>query len=141
MEVIGAIFPVPSRFIDRIFREGRNVFVKPPTVYKDLKPGSKILFYASGDIRAIVGEGTAETVELMEPEEALKKYGEKIFLNPEELRKYLKGKKRVSKILVIPLKDLKLYKRPYKPRRFITVAGKRLSEVEYKQVLLSTSQP
>ncbi len=134
MRVIGAIFPLPERFVDRIFKQGRNVFVKPPTVYRDLGPGSKILFYVGGEVGAIVGEGTAESVELMEPERALKKYGKKIFLDAEELREYLRGKKRVSKILVIPLRDPKLYNRPYKPRRFISMAGRRVTEGEYRKI-------
>lgn len=55
----------PSYLVDRIFKERRNVFLKPPTVYKDLRKGSKILFYASGEIREIIGEGTAEKVGLL----------------------------------------------------------------------------
>ncbi len=133
--MIGAVFPIPSHLVGRIFEDGRNVFLKPPTVYKDLKRGSKILFYASGDIREIVGEGTAEKVELLKPEEAVKRYGGKLFLDPNEVSEYLKGKKRASKVLVIVLKDLKRYKRGYKPKRFITVAGKRLTETEYKEIL------
>ena len=135
MKVIGAIFPLPSHLVDRIFKEGRNVFLKPPTVYKDLKKGSKILFYASGEIREIIGEGTAEKVELLKPEEAVKKYGKKLFLDPNEVTEYLKGKKRASKVLVIVLRDLRRYRRGYKPKRFITVAGKRLTESEYKEIL------
>lgn len=135
MEIVGAVFPIPSQLVDRIFRHGKDVFVKPPTVFRDLKPGSKILFYASGDIRAIVGEATARDIELLDPEEAIKKYSGRIFLSPAELRSYLKSKKRASKILVIPLKDIKLYKKPYKPKRFITVAGKRLTKAEYEQII------
>jgi len=75
LKVVGAIFPLSSHLVDRIFKEGRNVFLKPPTVYKDLGKGSKILFYASGEIREIIGEGTAEKVELLKPAEAVKKYG------------------------------------------------------------------
>ncbi len=82
MKIVGAIFPLPSHLVDRIFEKGRNVFLKPPTVYRDLTKGSKILFYASGDIREIIGEGTAERVELLKPEEAVKKYGKKLFLDP-----------------------------------------------------------
>ena len=135
MKVIGAVFPLPSHLVDRIFKDKRNVFLKPPTVYKDLKKGSKILFYASGEIREIIGEGTAEKVELLKPEEAVRKYGKKLFLNPEEVSEYLKGRRRASKVLVIVLRDLKRYRRGYKPKRFITVAGKRLTESEYKEIL------
>ncbi len=135
MKVIGAIFPLPSHLVDRIFKEGRNVFLKPPTVYKDLKKGSKILFYASGEIREVIGEGTAESVELIKPEEAIKKYGKRLFLDPDEINEYLRGKRKASKVLVVVLKNLKRYKRGYKPRRFITVAGKRLTESEYKEIV------
>ena len=137
MKVVGAVFPLPSHLVDRIFKDGRNVFLKPPTVYKDLKKGSKILFYASGEIREIIGEGTAESVELLKPEEAIKKYGKKLFLDPNEINEYLRGKRRASKVLVIVLKDLKRYRRGYKPKRFITVAGKKLTESEYKEILRS----
>ena len=36
---------------------------------------------------------------------------------------------------MIVLKDLEMYKRGYKPKRFITVAGKRLTDTEYKEIL------
>ena len=36
---------------------------------------------------------------------------------------------------MIVLKDLRRYRRGYKPRRFITVAGKRLTDAEYKEIL------
>lgn len=134
-EIVGAIFPLPSELISRIFDEGRTVFVKVPTVYKDLRPNSKILFYASGNVRAIVGEGTAEAVEMLEPEEALKKYGKKLMLNKEELAAYVRGKPRARRLLVIPLKDLRRYRRPYKPRRFVTVAGERLTKKRYEEIV------
>lgn len=72
---------------------------------------------------------------MLKPEEAVKKYGKKLFLDPDEVSEYLKGKKRASRVLVIVLKDLKRYKKGYKPKRFITVAGKRLTDTEYKEIL------
>ena len=69
----------------------------------------------------------------MRPEEAVKKYGKKLFLDPDEVSEYLRGKKRASKVLVIVLKDLRRYRRGYKPKRFITVAGKRLTDGSIKR--------
>ncbi len=134
-EIVGAIFPLPGELISRIFDEGRTVFVKVPTVYKDLRPGSKILFYASGDVRAIVGEGTAEAVEMLEPEEAVKKYGRRLMLNREELAAYVRGKPRAKKLLVIPLRGLRRYSKPYRPKRFVTVAGERLTKKRYEEIV------
>ena len=131
-EVVGAIFPIPSNLVDRIFKQKRNIFVKVLTVYKDLRPGSKILFYASGAIRAIIGEGTAEAVALLSPEGVIRKHKRELFIDQHELREYVKGKPRARKLLVIPLRDLRLYRKPYKPKRFVTVAGQKLKLSGYE---------
>ncbi|RSN69828.1 hypothetical protein D9Q81_02320, partial [Candidatus Korarchaeum cryptofilum] len=53
-EIIGVVYPVPSNLLQRIF-SGKDVFIKHPTCFKQLKPGHKVLFYASHEIRGIVG--------------------------------------------------------------------------------------
>ena len=84
-EIIGAIFPVPHDLLNRILDQGKDVFVKKPTLFKELKPGSKILFYASHEVKAILGEGTIEDLEFLSPKEAVGKYGNRLFLSKEEL--------------------------------------------------------
>ncbi|WP_456396702.1 hypothetical protein [Thermococcus sp.] len=44
-KVVGATFPVPRWFLERILNEGKTVFVKPSTLR--VKPGMKVVFYAS----------------------------------------------------------------------------------------------
>ncbi len=143
-KIAGAIFPVPSNLIGRILDEKRDVFIKHPTLFKELKPGDKILFYASGEIRAIVGEATIKKIEFMTGKEALEKYGRRLFIDEKELRDYSKplsarkgrgGAPREIKYLVLELENIRRYKKPYKPKRFITVGGKYLTESEYKNIL------
>jgi hypothetical protein len=52
-EIIGVIYPVPSNLLQRIF-SGKDVFIKHPTCFKQLKPGHKVLFYAPHEIIVVV---------------------------------------------------------------------------------------
>ena len=45
-EIKGVAFPIPKQFAQRFF-EGKDVFVKPATVFKELKPGMKFVIYQS----------------------------------------------------------------------------------------------
>ena len=55
-EITGVTYPIPKRFMHRFFKEGKDVFVKPATVWKQLKPGMKFVFYQSHDDTGFVGE-------------------------------------------------------------------------------------
>ena len=36
--IVGVTYPIPKQFMDRFFKEGKDVFIKPATVWKELKP-------------------------------------------------------------------------------------------------------
>lgn len=140
-EIIGVIYPVPSNLLQRIF-SGKDVFIKHPTCFKQLKPGHKVLFYASHEIRGIVGEATIKSVGMMKLDEIYSKYGERVFITKEEARSYSRplkdrrggGPYRDVTFLVLELEDVKKYDRVVKPRRFITVGGKYLTKQEYEDM-------
>mgnify|MGYP000088288305 CR=1 FL=1 len=143
-EIVGVAYPVPSNLLDRIFKEGKNVFIKHPTCYKQLKPGRKVLFYASHEIRGIVGEAAIKNIELMKINQIYEKYGNKVFITKEEAKEYSKpfktrrqagaGKAREVKFLVLELQNVKKYDKPVKPKRFITVGGKYITKREYEEI-------
>jgi len=54
-DIIGATFPVPNKFLNRILKEKKNVFMKSATLTR-LKPGMKIIFYASHENQGYAGE-------------------------------------------------------------------------------------
>ena len=141
-KIIGAIFPVPFRFLDRFFKEGKDVFVKYPTLYKQLERGMKLLFYSSHKVKAIVGEGTIDNFLSLSPNEILTKYKDRLFLSEKEFKEYAKEggslKRTSKKFLVFELKAIKQYNTPVKPKRFITVAGEYLTEDRYRSIFSNT---
>ena len=44
-EITGVTFPVPKKYIPRFFKDGKTVFIKPATVFKELRSGMKLVFY------------------------------------------------------------------------------------------------
>jgi hypothetical protein len=143
-EIIGVIYPVPSNLLQRIFT-GKDVFIKHPTCFKQLKPGQKVLFYSSHEIRGIVGEATIKRIEMMKLDDIYRKYGERVFITREEARSYsrpLKDRKKGGSgrdvtFLVLELENIRRYEKAVKPKRFITVGGKYLTKQEYESMIRS----
>jgi len=46
-KIVGVTFPILKQFIDRFFKDGKDVFIKPATCFKELKSGMKFVFYQS----------------------------------------------------------------------------------------------
>jgi len=134
---VGVIYPVPSNLVYRFFDQGKNVFVKyqPKVRYHYLKSGSKVLFYASRNIRKIVGEGIVQSVEFLKPKGILEKYRENLFLTAEELEEYRHHRSvrpATKKLLVVVLQNLMKYSKPVEPEKPITMTGRRVTEKEYR---------
>lgn len=116
-EIVGVIFPVPQQFVNRLLLEKRNIFVKYVSNASSLKIAQKhkVLFYASQSSKEIVGEGKIEEMLFLTPKDALEKYGDKLFLNEDELTEYtLRQPNRDSskKMLVLVLCGLRRYSKP-----------------------------
>ncbi|RLI76673.1 hypothetical protein DRP05_12465 [Archaeoglobales archaeon] len=137
--IVGVTYPIPKQFVDRFFK-GKNVFVKPATVWKHLKPGMKFVFYQSREDTGFVGEAKIKRIVLSEnPMQFFDTFGDKIFLTKEELKEYIKsqerwkgvksrGKEKKKLWMAIELEDIKKYDKPIKPKRFVSVSGQYLRE-------------
>ncbi|ASJ08051.1 hypothetical protein A3L11_01945 [Thermococcus siculi] len=140
-KIVGVTFPVPKWFLDRILEEGKTVFVKPSTLR--VQPGMKVVFYASREGQAWLGEAEVEAVkQFTNVEEIIRKYGDELFLTPEELRQYEKERekwnsrgKRPRPWMVLRLKNIRKYPKSVKPPRFIAVSGRYVREKEYREIL------
>jgi len=64
-EIVGVTYPIPKQFMDRFFK-AKDVFVKPATVWKQLKPGMKFVFYQSREDTGFVGEAKIKRILLSE---------------------------------------------------------------------------
>lgn len=139
-KVVGVTFPVPKWFLDRILDEGKTVFVKPSTLR--VQPGMRLVFYASREGQAWLGEAEVESVEFFNSvEEIIKKYEKGLFLTPKELKEYERERqkwhsrgRRPRPWMVIKLKNIRKYPKPIKPPRFIAVSGRYIKEGEYKEI-------
>jgi hypothetical protein len=137
MKIVGVTYPIPKQFMDRFFKEGKNVFIKPATVWRELKPGMKFVFYQSREDTGFVGEAKIKDIKLInDPIKVFEMYGDRVFLTKEELREYVKSQerwgqkkeKKKKKWLVIELEDIRKYDKPIKPKRFVPVGGQYIRE-------------
>lgn len=136
-KIVGVAFPIPKQFMDRFFEEGKDVFIKPATLWKELKPGMKFVFYQSREDTGLVGEARIKDIKLIDdPMKVFEMYGGRVFLTKEELREYVKSQERwgrkkerkKKKWLVIELEDIRKYDKPMKPKRFVSVCGQYIKE-------------
>ncbi|RLF84651.1 hypothetical protein DRN34_05365 [Thermococci archaeon] len=140
-KIIGAAFPIPKPLLKRILEEGKDVFVKPATLTR-LKPGMKIIFYASREDQGFYGEAEVESIELFEnPLKILEKYKDRIFLTEKEFKEYIKTSerwrtkgRRARPWIAVVLKNIKKYSKVVKPKRFIAVSGRYVKEKEYQEI-------
>lgn len=78
--IIGVTFPVLKWNLDRFFKDGKTVFIKPATIYLDLKPGQKFLFYQTRQNTGYAREAIIKTITLRDdPLDFFSIYGNKIF--------------------------------------------------------------
>jgi len=140
-EITGVTFPVPKHYMKRFFEEGKTVFVKPATVFKELKPGMKLVFYQSHKDTGYVGEATIKRIIIGEdPLAFFETFGDAIFLTREEARAYVENQERWQGVRVrkevprkrrwmaLELEDIREYDTVKKPERFVLVGGKYLRE-------------
>jgi len=139
-EIAGVTFPVPKEYMSRFFEDGKTVFIKPATVFKELKPGMKLVFYQSHEDTGYVGEASIKRIILMEdPLKFFDTYGDAVFLTQKEVKKYLgeqkkwqgvrvrKGEGRKKKDwIALELDGIRQYDTIRKPERFVPVGGKYL---------------
>ena len=138
-QIIGVVYPIPLQYINRIFIQRRNIFVKYIRGTRTkIQSGHKAIFYASHGSKEIVGEGTIESIKFLTPDEAWQKYGEKIFLNRKELNEYTtRQPKRTStkKMLVLELRELKKYEKGITYPRPITMTGEYITKTDYTSLI------
>jgi hypothetical protein len=139
--ITGVTFPIPKLYTKRFFDEGRTVFVKPATVFKELKAGMKLVFYQSHEDTGYVGEARIKQVLLADdPLTFFETFGDAIFLTREEVKTYVENQERWQGVRVrrgegkkktwiaLELEEVRRYKDIQKPTRFVPVGGKYLRE-------------
>ena len=140
-EITGVTFPVPKHLMPRFFKDGKTVFIKPATVFKELRSGMKLVFYQSHEDTGYVGEATIKRIVINEdPLAFFETFGDAVFLTREEVRDYAGGQERWQGIRVrkgevrkrnwmaLELENIGRYDTIRKPERFVPVGGRYLRE-------------
>ncbi len=137
-EIIGVTFPIPKSFIPRFFEGGKTVFIKPATIFKELQPGMKFVFYQSREDTGYIGEAIIKNITIADdPFYFFEIYPDNIYLSKNDLQDYIeinkkwkmkrprrKSKTRSRKWIAIELESIHKYDAPIKPKHFIPVSGK-----------------
>lgn len=131
IKIFGAIFPVLRKHVSDLFDGNRNVFVKFTKL--NLPNDSIIVFYVSGE-KLLIGEAKVRLTERLDPFVAWSRYKNRIFLVKEEYEDYVRvspiGKKerRMEKITVFELENLRKYKKPAQSIYPVTSSGRYLTK-------------
>ncbi len=140
-EITGVTFPVPKHLMPRFFKDKKTVFIKPATVFKELKPGMKLVFYQSHEDTGYAGEATIRRIVIDDnPLAFFETFGDAVFLTREEAKAYVENQERWQGVRVrkevprkrpwmaIELGDIQKYDTVMKPERFVPVGGRYLRE-------------
>ena len=140
-EITGVTFPVPKKYIPRFFEDKKTVFIKPATVFKELRSGMKLVFYQSHEDTGYVGEATIKRIIISEdPFSFFETFGNAVFLTKEEAKAYVtsqerwqgvrvrKGEAKKRTWMALELEHIRKYDTVKKPERFVPVGGKYLRE-------------
>lgn len=138
--IIGVVYPIPLRLVERLFVAHRNVFVKyiARTTNLRISQRHRVVFYGSHGSKEVVGEGVIQSIEFLTPNEVLEKYGDKVFLDKDELTEYtMRQPKRTpaKKMLTLTLSKLRQYPKGIKYERPVTMAGEYLTREKYADLL------
>jgi hypothetical protein len=137
-EIIGVTYPIPQWWMDRFFKDGKTVFIKPATVWKKIQVGMKFVFYQSRKDTGYIGDATIKTILFLDnPIEFYDIYPSKIYISKTELNDYLKSQerrraldisrtKRQRSWMAFELENIKKFKRIRKPEKFVPISGKYL---------------
>ena len=140
-EITGVTFPVPKKYIPRFFKDGKTVFIKPATVFKELRSGMKLVFYQSHEDTGYVGEATIKRIVINDnPLAFFETFGDAVFLTKEEAKAYVENQERWQGVRVrkgegkkrswmaLELENIQKYDTVKKPERFVPVGGRYLRE-------------
>jgi hypothetical protein len=130
MEIKGVSHPIPTEYAERIYKNGKTVFVGKSHLGK-VEKGDKFIIYESHGAKAYTGWADIVSIQKMKPAAITKKYKNQLMITAEELKEYTKNKPKMN---VIEFENFQKFKKPVVPKRFVAVSGKYIYEDEFKMI-------
>ena len=135
----GVVFPLPPNLIARIFDQKRTVFAKFFSHQNGkikLGVGSIIFFYQSRGLKSLIGEARIDRIASMSKDDALKRYGKKLFLGSNELREYVQkfpGREKKN-MAIFELGLCRRYNHPIEWPYAVTMTGRYITKDEFERL-------
>lgn len=129
-EIMGVSHPIPTEYAERIYNEGKTVFVGKSHLGK-VSPGDKFIIYESHGARAYTGWATIKFIGKEKTSSIIRKYKNKLMITPEEFKEYSKGRDQMN---VIEFENFQKFNNPVVPKRFVAVSGKYIYPDEFQMI-------
>ncbi len=129
-KIIGMALPITESMFKNLKGKKETIlckFTAQEIIPKNIKTGSKILFYYSGKI---LGEAIIKEISLAKPKKLLADYKEDLLISLQEFNNYIAGRLN-KKILYIKIYKIKMYKKKVNPIYPVTMTGRYIREREY----------
>lgn len=135
MKIIAVSHPIPTEYAERIYNDGKTVFVSKSHLGK-VSPGGKFLIYESRGAKAYTGWADIKSIGKQKTSTIPRKYGSKLMVTKEEFNEYSKGK---SEMNVIEFENIERFKNKVVPKRYVSISGKYIYEDEFKTIIKKKS--
>lgn len=130
MEIVAVSHPIPTEYAERIYNEGKTIFVSRSYLGR-VSPGDKFIVYESHGAKAYTGWADIKSIGKQKTSSIAGKYGKNLMISKKELQEYAKGKPEMN---VIEFENFEKFKKPVVPKRFVSVAGKYIYKDEFKTI-------
>jgi hypothetical protein len=130
MKIVAVSHPIPTEYAERIYNEGKSVFISKSYLGK-VSAGDKFIIYESHGAKAYTGWADIKSLGKQKTSSIWNKYGKKLMVTKKEFQEYAKGR---SEMNIIEFENFEKFKKSVKPKRFVTVAGKYIYEDEFKMI-------
>lgn len=130
MKISGVSHPIPFKLAERIYKDDKTVFVGKRCLCK-VSPGDKFIIYESHGAKAYTGWSDIKFIGKMKANKIIKKYGNKLMIDNNELKEYSNGR---IEMFVIEFENFEKFKTPVKPHNFVTLGGKYIYKNEFEMI-------
>ena len=96
-EIKGVTHPIPTEYAERIYNEGKTVFVSKKLLGRVLK-GDKFIIYESHGAQAYTSWADIKSIGKQKTSSINRKYGNKLMLTKKELKEYAKDRTEMNVI-------------------------------------------
>lgn len=128
MNILGVSHPIPTEYAERIYNDGKTVFVSKSHLGK-VNPGDKFIIYESYGAKAYTGWADIKSIGKQKTSIIWNKYGNKLMVTKAEFQEYAKGRPEMN---VIEFENFQKFNKPVVPKRFVAVSGKYIYEDEFR---------